>query len=433
MGSRKYPASVKHADIRAATFRVALDPDSDADYYGVAGLVQALADLPPEGGTVFVGEGRFPISATIVLPDKPVRIIGSGEGATIFDLGDNGIALFEIFYDQPYVFEEFTILGNSTVTQQSGFHFTGTLGNQEVLIHRVSTVPVDYDTSRLITDLILVDTGKLAWVTARDLNLGVTGLYLNGDADLEMHSCIDLTGTGGGFVGSGTSISGTLRIYGSVLNVLTASTVGAFEAVYTDFSCASATHAFQVSGRVGLYGCNFQGMTSVVRFLDILEATEPTSIVGCYFLGYTTEAIRLARSNAYIAGNVNCLVTETGAADSNHYTANHGFSGSTIIGTLSRVGHDRGVRSVNADTTLNETYDDTVLVDASGGARTITLPTAASMKHRGFTIKKIDSSTNAVTIAPTGGDLIDGAANLQIGSPMTARTIISDGSAWWVV
>src|SRR6185437_10800145 len=47
--------------------------------------------------------------------------------------------------------------------------------------------------------------------------------------------------------------------------------------------------------------------------------------------------------------------------------------------------------------------DETIEVDATAGAATLTLPPAAQHPGRVLKIKKIDASANAVTIAVTGG------------------------------
>ncbi|MCA3427900.1 MAG: hypothetical protein INF34_14435, partial [Roseomonas sp.] len=70
-----------------------------------------------------------------------------------------------------------------------------------------------------------------------------------------------------------------------------------------------------------------------------------------------------------------------------------------------------GLASYSANTTL--TVDDAglVLVNASGGARTITLPAANALGGRPMQIRivKSDSGTNAVTVQRTGTDTIEGA------------------------
>ena len=91
------------------------------------------------------------------------------------------------------------------------------------------------------------------------------------------------------------------------------------------------------------------------------------------------------------------------------------------------------IRSVNIDTTIVST-DFSLEVDTSGGNRIITLPTAASQFSVGnntgriFNIKKIDSTTNSVTITPQGADTIDGLATLIIDAKDVNYTLQSDGT-----
>lgn len=69
-----------------------------------------------------------------------------------------------------------------------------------------------------------------------------------------------------------------------------------------------------------------------------------------------------------------------------------------------------------------------------GSAYDIDLPPAADHPNRSVTFKKVDAAAAAYTINPDGAELIDGAATL-VGSTSqnTSRTIVSDGSAWWVI
>jgi len=73
---------------------------------------------------------------------------------------------------------------------------------------------------------------------------------------------------------------------------------------------------------------------------------------------------------------------------------------------------------------------DIVLADASGGAITITLP--APQANAIVNVKKIDSSTNAVTV-DGGGANIDGQASIQMTTQYESYTFISDGSNWWII
>lgn len=71
-------------------------------------------------------------------------------------------------------------------------------------------------------------------------------------------------------------------------------------------------------------------------------------------------------------------------------------------------------------------------VDASAGPATITLPAAAAAIGRCLTVKKIDASANAVTVAAQATELIDGAGSQPIPAQYGVLRVISDGTNWGV-
>lgn len=90
------------------------------------------------------------------------------------------------------------------------------------------------------------------------------------------------------------------------------------------------------------------------------------------------------------------------------------------------------ITTVTAAATLDATYQ-TVGVNATDGAVTITLPAAAGCTGRRYDIKKVDSSANAVTIDGNGAETIDGAATKVLSTQYSSVTIISNGTNWWIV
>lgn len=90
------------------------------------------------------------------------------------------------------------------------------------------------------------------------------------------------------------------------------------------------------------------------------------------------------------------------------------------------------VRSVSADATLTD-LDSVVLVDATSGAKTITLPGAASVSGKQLKVKKTDASANAVTVAPASGQKIDGAASYSLSAQNKYCCLVSDGTNWFIV
>jgi hypothetical protein len=87
--------------------------------------------------------------------------------------------------------------------------------------------------------------------------------------------------------------------------------------------------------------------------------------------------------------------------------------------------NNRAIAQVAVNTALDATHC-TILVDASGGAITITLPDSTvtdNINGRVYHVKKIDASANAVTVQRAGAsDLIDGATTSVISVQYQART-----------
>ncbi|HMA77534.1 MAG TPA: hypothetical protein VKP88_00140, partial [Candidatus Paceibacterota bacterium] len=94
-------------------------------------------------------------------------------------------------------------------------------------------------------------------------------------------------------------------------------------------------------------------------------------------------------------------------------------------------------RTIDAHTTTVETTDytatetDIVLADASSGAITVTLP--APSLDIDVHIKKIDGSSNNVTIATPGPETIDGDSTKILNSEYLSLEITSDGSDYYIL
>jgi len=74
-----------------------------------------------------------------------------------------------------------------------------------------------------------------------------------------------------------------------------------------------------------------------------------------------------------------------------------------------------------------------VMVDASSGAITITLPASASHANRVYTIKKIDNSGNAITIDANATEKIDGEETIALNLQYSYVTIVCDGTEWFII
>lgn len=71
-----------------------------------------------------------------------------------------------------------------------------------------------------------------------------------------------------------------------------------------------------------------------------------------------------------------------------------------------------------------------IVVDASGGNVTITLPSASGVYRREYVIKKVDSSANTVTVA--SASLVDGASTFTMYSQYYSVKVKSDASTWHI-
>jgi hypothetical protein len=86
--------------------------------------------------------------------------------------------------------------------------------------------------------------------------------------------------------------------------------------------------------------------------------------------------------------------------------------------------------TVSADYAVS-TFDETVLVDCTSAAHTITLPTAVGRSRR-IVLVKTDASANAVTVATTGSQTVNGAAPATITAQWTAREYLPTPAGQWV-
>lgn len=108
------------------------------------------------------------------------------------------------------------------------------------------------------------------------------------------------------------------------------------------------------------------------------------------------------------------------------------YDDTTGVMVLANEASRLGIRTVTGSSAVTD-MDYTILCDAAGGPITVTLPEAAGSARRIIGIKKTDPSANGVTIAASGGDLIDGAGTLPITAQWQSYTVHCDGGGWFII
>lgn len=92
------------------------------------------------------------------------------------------------------------------------------------------------------------------------------------------------------------------------------------------------------------------------------------------------------------------------------------------------------VIKLTANTLIGIAYaDDIILVDATAGAIVLTLDDPASFGVGVVTIKKIDDTSNPVTLVPATGTFEMGRASFVLSLVGDACKMASDGTNWWMV
>jgi hypothetical protein len=78
-------------------------------------------------------------------------------------------------------------------------------------------------------------------------------------------------------------------------------------------------------------------------------------------------------------------------------------------------------------------FDNVITANATAGAFSVTLPTAVGITGKVYTVKKIDSSANAVTVATTSAQTIDGSASEILSFQYDGITVQSNGANWFII
>lgn len=345
------PADVVATERKAATLIVNAT-GADADFTTIAA---ALAALPAAGGVIYVREGTYTLLVTLTMPDKPVKIIGSGKGVTIIDLAANAIAAFTLGFDREYSFASFSVIASTPTAGQIVFEhtFVGTANAVFEVTDVEDGLKPGTAAQSSPVEKVFKFTGASnrtrVYVTDCDFHNGTTPGSNLIDGGISSFTFLRVLATNGSIAASGTVV----RMVRCQITALTGITTLAFEASLSFFQTSSGA-VLTISGlRLRMDACEFGSEILVnitlpiftgchflaasgppTRHLDVASAATKIDVSGCIFgTGFiTADAVRTASSDGIYSDNVDMDVTEIGAANGNLYNDNSGFAGSTIIG-----------------------------------------------------------------------------------------------------
>jgi hypothetical protein len=87
------------------------------------------------------------------------------------------------------------------------------------------------------------------------------------------------------------------------------------------------------------------------------------------------------------------------------------------------------IRRVTASTTASES-DDIILADCTAGNMTITIHPASTASGKAFMVKRVDTTSNVLTIAPSAGDTIM-EGTITVNTPMVNFSFRTDRNKTW--
>jgi hypothetical protein len=334
---------------------------------------------------------------------------------------------------------------NSTATT-SPFNVTGSY-----------TVPAGAAVSAYLQTFAGTITGK---GTANDLIAGVriNPALNNSTGAAVSHVSLRVDGTHGGSItpansiaiqaiaGNSTSIAEVFRgvsssgatrhqMYGDGRQVWTTTTTG------SDFGGTMSANASNGAGHLlmsfGLSGSITSGHTHFGLKMTGGLTTNATNTT--YNSVWDNRSIVNNNTGTVISGYLyNPVITGTQAGNETNYAfrAASGlsmFGGTAPTSTLQTGGSFAAtITSTSSDITLSVSHH-TVVVDASGASKTITLPAASGCTGRIYLNKKTYSSVNTVTIDGNASETIDGATTVVLSLQYNGKTIQSDGTNWHTI
>jgi hypothetical protein len=127
------------------------------------------------------------------------------------------------------------------------------------------------------------------------------------------------------------------------------------------------------------------------------------------------------------------LASKPTLAEGQQYVATDTKTVHVGLGSSEILLKDSSEVALVSESSVLDAADKFVFCDATSAPMTITLPACSeSLKGQTYFIKKVDGSTNAVTITPVGSDTIDGLATALLTTKNQGSIVVCSGSSWFL-
>lgn len=422
--------------------------------------IQAALDSIPDGGHIKLSPGTFNIAAPIVIDIlKGLHLEGSGYTSIlkpVNSFNDNVIEFSPTSAGIWAKFSNFKIEGNcANQTSGIGIYAPGSLEcifdglwfhqiyNWGLYLYRIS--PGDYGHNNKVINCVF-DEGD-------DSNGIGGGIYI--EENDENHISFNDFQFMGGAGARANSLADGYAIYDKAgLNTITNNAVvNSYNGIMVR-DAGNTIIANNVLDRMRYASVMLRGRQNTVRdnvFYQMgantgltneavglwLEYYNSQSVDGNWFISDGTNGVtrsfikdnsdatgggdsQFTNNYFFIDGTLGTGILEYGSSKRNYFANNHGNT-VAASGQLIKTSH-------YTVTPL----DKIILVDASTGAVTISLP-KAEYSYQTVQIKKVDSSGNAVTIDGDGSQTIDGATTQTLSSQYDSYTVASNDVNWYIL
>lgn len=172
---------------------------------------------------------------------------------------------------------------------------------------------------------------------------------------------------------------------------------------------------------------------------DVLQSDSSTGVTNLNIDGTLTTRELVVERTTNVVTETNHIGSATFGDGDDTFT----FNGTVNInGTLNGISglNGRSILAINATTTLSEANGNidygVYKITAASATIDITLPSAADVAEREYVFKRMDSTSQVVSVKPIAGQYIDGfdhTVGINLHTQYESVTLISDGSNWIII